>query len=127
MSKFLSALTAAKLDAVEVIHPEVLSGAHMLRPDLANRATHLAFYPPEWLRLLKGSRNILMFAWEFSTIKTDAMLLSSHAFGSQVSMLRLVDAGLDALHLLGRCDRSRDGRPRRDRACSDRLFAARCA
>jgi glycosyltransferase involved in cell wall biosynthesis len=90
MGKFVEALNGAGCSVIELTFPHILQGP--IPSNNENRCVHLAFYPPDELRLLKHATNILMFAWEFSTLRTDDMLFSSHAFGSHVRMLETVDA-----------------------------------
>ncbi|WP_197277026.1 glycosyltransferase [Sphingomonas profundi] len=52
---------------------------------------HLAFYPPEQLRLLKGAFNIACAAWEFDRLRLPAETLDPHAFADQATMLALPD------------------------------------
>jgi glycosyltransferase involved in cell wall biosynthesis len=90
MSKFMVALKEEEFPVRELSAPSIFPAPPEL--PLGGRAVHLAFYPPEDLRLLKHSINILVFAWEFSTLRTDDMLLSSHAFSSHVRMMETADA-----------------------------------
>ncbi len=89
MTKFLACFRSAGVRCLEVASPVFYPDASSLKAGA--QCVHLAFYPPEELRLLKGAKNIIAFAWEFSTLKADEAANSSHAFASQKKMLALAD------------------------------------
>lgn len=76
--------------------PHVLLPRPELIADIRDRSDaainlHLAFYPPERLRLLKGAFNILCFAWEFDRLRLPAETTDPHAFADQATMLNRAD------------------------------------
>lgn len=91
MNKFAVALKEENIAAREISFPAIVRDAREL-VDGTGELVHLAFYPPEDLRLLKHAMNIIMFPWEFSTLRTDDMLYSSHPFHSQLGMIETADA-----------------------------------
>ncbi len=92
MEKFRVALQAEGCEAFVLDNPAIIGDASLLPCGGSGRAVHMAFYPPESVRLLKPVRNVLMFAWEFSRLRTEATVFSSHAFAPQAAMLGIVDA-----------------------------------
>ncbi len=92
MRKFCRAFEAENISFAELPAPSILRGPPAASAADHRNPVHLAFYPPDELRLLKGCTNVLVFAWEFSRMRTDEIVISSHAFASHARMLALVDA-----------------------------------
>lgn len=89
--KFLDAFASAGILTYDIKNPAIYSPRHNSYDLDILASIHLAFYPPESLRLLKGAINIICFAWEFSTIAKTPSTTAPHAFADPISMLNLVN------------------------------------
>jgi glycosyltransferase involved in cell wall biosynthesis len=88
--KFESALRHLDLQIYDIPRPEIYT-APISRPFLSRNCCHLIFKPVEWIRLLKGARNIACVAWEFDTLVTPQAQYPHHPFQDMRHMLTLPD------------------------------------
>jgi glycosyltransferase involved in cell wall biosynthesis len=92
--KFLTALTEAKIEAQELVMPEVYASvAHLFPPAESARPLHIAFKPYEEIRLLKGAANVAHVAWEFDKLPQLGELPQHHPRRSNILN--------DYVHVLG--------------------------
>jgi len=87
--KFATALHHLGLEIHDVPRPEIYA-APVSRQFLSGNCCHLIFKPTEWIRLLKGVKNIACVAWEFDRL-TAPTRGSSHPFKDMRRMLMLPD------------------------------------
>lgn len=88
--KFESALRYLDLEMHDVPRPEIYT-APISRPFLGPNCCHLIFKPAEWIRLLKGARNIACIAWEFDRLTPPRTQYPHHPFQNMRHMLTLAD------------------------------------
>lgn len=77
-------------EAVSILSNPVLIPDVRLRTS-AQAPLHMAFYPPDVPRLLKGAYNILCMAWEFPRLQRSEELVSPHPFADARHGIRLYD------------------------------------
>jgi glycosyltransferase involved in cell wall biosynthesis len=83
------ALRYLDLEMHDVPRPEIYT-APVSRPFLTRNCCHLIFKPAEWIRLLKGARNIACVAWEFEKLIAPQKR-GPHPFHDMRHMLTLAD------------------------------------
>ena len=88
--KFATALHHLGLEIHDVPRPEIYA-APVSRRFLSGNCRHLIFKPAEWIRLLKGVKNIACVAWEFDKLIAPERRGSSHPFKDMRRMLMLPD------------------------------------
>jgi glycosyltransferase involved in cell wall biosynthesis len=87
--KFETALRYLGLTIHDIPRPEIYT-APVSRQFLSENCCHLIFKPAEWIRMLKGVRNIACVAWEFDKLSALASGLR-HPFADMRHMLSLPD------------------------------------
>jgi glycosyltransferase involved in cell wall biosynthesis len=90
--KFLNILKFNGYNIYEIIRPEIYKHplAFDFLPDYNHKKSiHLIFKPIEEINILKNSKNIGIFAWEFDKITTSNV--SNNPFTNQKHMLSLLD------------------------------------
>jgi glycosyltransferase involved in cell wall biosynthesis len=87
--KFATALHHLGLEIHDVPRPEIYA-APVSRQFLSGNCCHLIFKSTEWIRLLKGVKNIACVAWEFDRLIAPTRG-SSHPFKDMRRMLMLPD------------------------------------
>jgi glycosyltransferase involved in cell wall biosynthesis len=88
--KFEAALRFLDFEIHDLPRPEIYA-APVSRRFLGQNCCHLIFKPPEWLRLLKGVRNIACVAWEFDKLAIPEGQGPHHPFRDMRLMLMLPD------------------------------------
>jgi glycosyltransferase involved in cell wall biosynthesis len=88
--KFETALRYLDLAIHDIPRPEIYA-APVSRQFLSGNCCHLIFKPAEWIRLLKGVRNIACVAWEFDKLTAPATAGPRHPFTDMRRMLTLPD------------------------------------
>jgi hypothetical protein len=86
--KFEAALRYLDLEIYDIPRPEIYA-APVSRQFLRGNSCHLIFKPAEWIRLLKGVRNIACVAWEFDRLTAPATQDFRHPFADMKRMLSL--------------------------------------
>jgi glycosyltransferase involved in cell wall biosynthesis len=86
--KFETALRHLDLEIYDIPRPEIYA-APVSRQFLSQNCCHLIFKPAEWIRLLKGVRNIACVAWEFDKLTAPATPGPRHPFADMRRMLSL--------------------------------------
>jgi glycosyltransferase involved in cell wall biosynthesis len=86
--KFETALRYLDLAIHNIPRPEIYA-APVSRQFLSANCCHLIFKPAEWIRLLKGVRNIACIAWEFDKLTAPATPRLCHPFADMRRMLSL--------------------------------------
>jgi glycosyltransferase involved in cell wall biosynthesis len=86
--KFEAALRYLDLQIYDMPRPEIYA-APVSRQFLRGNCCHLIFKPAEWIRLLKGVRNIACVAWEFDRLTAPATRDFRHPFADMTRMLSL--------------------------------------
>jgi glycosyltransferase involved in cell wall biosynthesis len=85
MKGFIAALEALEVPFTTILNPEYIADVNDFSDAEIN--VHIGFYPPEEVRFLKGSYNVLSVAWEFERLRNVAETISYHAFADTVRML----------------------------------------
>jgi glycosyltransferase involved in cell wall biosynthesis len=88
--KFETALRHLDLEIHDIPRPEIYA-APVSRRFLTQNCCHLIFKPTEWIRLLKGVRNIACVAWEFDRLVAPEPRGPHHPFKDMRRMLGLPD------------------------------------
>ncbi len=88
--KFETALHYLGFEIHDVPRPEIYARP-VSRRFLSGNCYHLIFKPAEWIRLLKGVKNIACVAWEFDRLIAPERQGSSHPFKDMRRMLMLPD------------------------------------
>jgi glycosyltransferase involved in cell wall biosynthesis len=88
--KFETALRCLPVEIHDVPRPEIYA-APVSRAFLDETSCHLIFKPAEWIRLLKGVRNIAWVAWEFDKLTGRQTSGPQHPFADMRRMLQLPD------------------------------------
>jgi glycosyltransferase involved in cell wall biosynthesis len=86
MKGFLLGLQKIGLSYEIIANPEYIPDIR--KRSLSTSILHLAFYPPDAPRLLRGAYNVLVMAWEFERLHRPHELTSHHAFANPAHMLR---------------------------------------
>jgi glycosyltransferase involved in cell wall biosynthesis len=87
MRGFQRALDSLSIPWKSINSPHYISDLKQVTAD--PRPVHLAFYPPHDARLLKGAKNILVFAWEFPVLPNRPP--HAHAFSDPRRVLDLFE------------------------------------
>jgi glycosyltransferase involved in cell wall biosynthesis len=87
MRGFQRAMDSLSIPWMSINAPHYISDLKQITA--AERPVHLAFYPPHDARLLKGAKNILVFAWEFPILPSRPP--HAHAFSDPSRVLDLFD------------------------------------
>lgn len=86
--KFETALRCLDVELHDVPRPEIYA-APVSRAFLDETSCHLIFKPTEWIRLLKGVRNIAWVSWEFDKLTGRETSGPQHPFADMRRMLRI--------------------------------------
>jgi glycosyltransferase involved in cell wall biosynthesis len=86
--KFEMALRCLDVEIHDVPRPEIYA-APVSRAFLDETSCHLIFKPSEWIRLLKGVRNIAWVAWEFDNLAGRETSGPQHPFADMERMLAI--------------------------------------
>ena len=84
------ALRCLDVELHDVPRPEIYA-APVSRAFLDETSCHLIFKPIQWIRLLKGIRNIAWVAWEFDKLTARENSHPQHPFADMRRMLQLSD------------------------------------
>ena len=88
--QFETALRCLPVEIHDVPRPEIYA-APVSRAFLDGNACHLIFKPTQWIRLLKGIRNIAWVTWEFDKLTGRQTSGPQHPFTDMRRMLQLPD------------------------------------
>ena len=86
--KFEAALRCLDVELHDVPRPEIYA-APVSRAFLDETSCHLIFKPTEWIRLLKGVRNIAWVTWEFDKLAGREKSGRQHPFSDMRRMLMI--------------------------------------
>ncbi|HEX9535168.1 MAG TPA: hypothetical protein VF924_06820 [Stellaceae bacterium] len=86
--KFETALRCLNVEIHDIPRPEIYA-APVSRAFLDETSCHVIFKPTEWIRLLKGVRNIAWVIWEFDQLTGRETPAPQHPFADMRRMLQL--------------------------------------